>query len=68
VNNAFWQACHGGQRRAAERLLAAGADVNTSPQYAGNRTGLDQAIAPDTRRELLAGWLREHGARPADGD
>jgi uncharacterized protein len=34
VNNAFWQACHGGQRRAAERLLAAGADINTSPAYA----------------------------------
>jgi uncharacterized protein len=31
VDNAFWQACHGGQRRAAERLLAAGADINASP-------------------------------------
>jgi hypothetical protein len=65
VNNAFWQACHGGQRRAAERLLAAGADINTSPPYAGNKTALDQATAPDTRRDLLAGWLQEHGARRA---
>jgi len=68
VNNAFWQACHGGQRRAAERLLAAGADVNASPGYAGNQTALDQAVRADTRRDLLAGWLREHGAVSAAGD
>jgi uncharacterized protein len=64
VNGAFWQACHGGQRRAAERLLAAGAEINTSPVYASNHTALDQVVKPDTRRDLLAGWLREHGARP----
>jgi ankyrin repeat protein len=62
INEAFWQACHGGQRRAAERLLAAGADVNTSPGYASGYTPLDQVIKPDTRRDLLAGWLRERGA------
>ena len=62
LNNAFWQACHGGQRRAAERLLAAGADINASPRYAGNQTPLDQAVGPDTRRGLLASWLRERGA------
>jgi uncharacterized protein len=66
VDNAFWQACHGGQRRAAERLLAAGADINASPDYASNKTGLDQAIASDTRRDLLASWLREHGAGSVD--
>jgi ankyrin repeat protein len=65
VNNAFWQACHGGQRRAAELLLAAGADIDASPAYAGNRTPLDQAIGPDTRRDLLARWLRTHGAKSA---
>jgi len=63
VNGAFWQACHGGQRRAAERLLAAGAEIDASPDYAGNQTALDQVVKPDTRRDLLAGWLREHGAR-----
>jgi ankyrin repeat protein len=68
VNNAFWQACHGGQRRAAERLLAAGADINASPDYANNQTALDQATSPDTRRGLLASWLREHGASSAQGD
>ena len=67
VNNAFWQACHGGQRRAAERLLAAGADINAAPDYAGNNTALDQTVSPDTRRELLAGWLREAGATSGDG-
>jgi ankyrin repeat protein len=68
VNNAFWQACHGGQRRAAERLLAAGADIDTSPDYAGNRTALEQAARPDTRRDLLASWLRERGATSNDED
>jgi uncharacterized protein len=65
LSNAFWQACHGGQRRAAERLLAAGADINASPRYAGNQTPLDQAVGPDTRRALLASWLREQGATSA---
>jgi len=62
VSEAFWQACHGGQRRAADRLLAAGADINASPGYATNQTALDQAVKPDTRRDLLATWLREQGA------
>ena len=67
LNQAFWQACSGGQRRAAERLLAAGADVNASPDYASNKTALDAAATPDTRRALLASWLRERGATSADG-
>jgi hypothetical protein len=62
LDNALWQACHGGQRRAAERLLAAGGDIRASPEYANGQTVLDAATAPDTRRELLAGWLRERGA------
>lgn len=65
VNGAFWQACHGGQRRAAERLLAAGADIQSRPWYANDTTSLDTAEAPDTRRELLATWLREQGAAPS---
>jgi ankyrin repeat protein len=62
LNEAFWQACHGGQRRAAERLLAEGADIHASPGYANNETALAQALKPDTRRDLLATWLREQGA------
>jgi uncharacterized protein len=61
VDNAFWQACHGGQRRAAERLLAAGADIDASPGYANGQTALDAALGPDTRRGQLADWLREQG-------
>jgi len=68
VNEAFWQACHGRQRRAAERLLAAGADINASPGYANNKTALDAVAGPDTRRDLLGSWLREHGDTPADGE
>jgi hypothetical protein len=68
LNGAFWQACSGGQRRAAERLLAEGADINTSPDYAGNLTALDQVLKPDTRHDLLAGWLRDHGGKSAEGE
>lgn len=64
VGDAFWQACHGGQRRAAERLLEHGAGVNWVPDYAQG-TGLDVARGPDTRRELLATWLEERGGRSA---
>lgn len=65
-NDAFWQACHGGQRRAADRLLALGADVNWIPAYTDS-TPLDAARGPDTRRDTLAAWLGQHGARSAEG-
>jgi ankyrin repeat protein len=64
INDAFWQACHGGQRRAAARLLEAGADINWIPFHTES-TPLDIAVTPDTRREELSNWLREHGAGPA---
>ena len=62
INDAFWQACAGGQRRAAERLLARGADVNWVPDYAKG-TPLDQARASDAGRAALVSWLQERGAR-----
>jgi len=65
LDEAFWQACHGGQRRTTERLLRHGADVNATVGYARG-TALDVAVAPDTRRVLLATWLRDRGARPGD--
>lgn len=68
LNGAFWQACNGGQRRAADRLLAEGADINSSPDYASNLTALDQVLKPDTRHDLLAGWLRDHGGKSAAGE
>jgi ankyrin repeat protein len=64
ISEAFWQACHGGQRRAAEYLLARGADINTVPGYA-RRTPLGIAPGPDTRRDALVTWLREQGAAAA---
>lgn len=64
LDQAFWQACHGGQRRTAEQLLTAGADINASPAYGANKTALDMATAADTRRQLLATWLNERVASP----
>lgn len=65
VNDAFWQACHGGKRRAAEYLLARGADPNWVPDYA-KQTPLDIAGSVETAREALIRWLRDRGARSAD--
>jgi ankyrin repeat protein len=62
LNGAFWQACHGGQRRTAEYLLARGADPNWIPPYA-KQTSLDVAAAADTGRKTLVAWLRDRGAR-----
>jgi len=62
IDSAFWQACHGGQRRMAEYLLAHGADINAVPGYAGGQPALQAAGAPDTMRQLLVDWLRERGA------
>ena len=59
LNEAFWQACHGGQRRAAELLLSQGADAVRIPDYASGQTPVEVAGALDTRRENLVGWLRE---------
>jgi ankyrin repeat protein len=61
VTNAFWCACHGGQRITAEYLLGRGADLNwighdgLSPLDAATRSGAD----------LVVDWLRGAGARPA---
>jgi ankyrin repeat protein len=66
INNAFWQACAGGQRRAAELLLAHGAELDWIPDYAKG-TALDQAASMDTGRAALVSWLQERGARSARG-
>jgi ankyrin repeat protein len=65
INGAFWQACAGGQLRAAQYLLDHGADINASVDYASG-TPLDQVSGSDTRRDVMATWLREHGARSSD--
>jgi hypothetical protein len=68
INQAFYHACQGGQLRAAQRLLGAGADAAAIPDYAGDATALDMALNPDTRREQLATWLRELGATASADD
>jgi hypothetical protein len=67
LSQAFWHACAGGQRRAAERLLAAGADLDWQPDYA-HGTPLDAARRLGTRQENVINWLQEIGARSVDGE
>ena len=64
ISQGFWHACAAGQRRAAERLLAAGADLDWEPDYARG-TVLDAAGGLGTRQQNVIGWLKEKGARPA---
>jgi hypothetical protein len=61
VSQAFWHACAAGQRRAAEQLLARGADASWIPQYAEG-TALDAATNCGTRRENVINWLKGCGA------
>ena len=42
-------------RRAAERCLFAGVDIDAWPDYAKRQTGLDRAVPPGTRREQRSG-------------
>jgi uncharacterized protein len=63
VTEAFWQACHGGQRRAAEYLLERGADPNWVADW-DQHTPLDMAQASGA--EDLIEWLQGQGARSAD--
>jgi hypothetical protein len=65
VNEAFWQACHGGQQRAAEYLLARGANLNWAPNYSVD-TPLDIASTLGTGREALLSLLRDKGAKSRD--
>lgn len=58
ITEAFWQACHGGQRRTAEHLLASGADLNGTPGYS-DQTAAEVAAEPGTQRENLVTWLHD---------
>ena len=67
VSQAFWHACTGGQRRAAEYLLSRGADLNWEPDYA-HGTPLDAASGLIPGRRTSSPWLRELEARSASSD
>jgi hypothetical protein len=60
ISDAFWQACHGGQRPAAEYLLARGAELNWVPDWT-KETPLD--IARSSGASDLIEWLQGEGAR-----
>lgn len=66
INEAFWQACHGGQRRVAEYLLSRGADINGTPDYTKSMP-LDAAGDLDTRRNTMLTWLKSKGAKSSKG-
>lgn len=67
ISKGFWHACGAGQRRAAERLLDAGADLAWVPDYAEG-TALDAATGLGTRQENVIGWLRSIGAHSAKAE
>ncbi|MHB1877551.1 MAG: ankyrin repeat domain-containing protein [Streptosporangiaceae bacterium] len=56
VSEAFWHACHAGQRRAAERLARAGADLDCTPGDLPE-TPAQAAAALGPQRSALIGWL-----------
>jgi ankyrin repeat protein len=61
ITTAFWCACHGGQREAAEYLLDRGAELHWVG-YDG-LTPLDAARRSEA--EAVASWLETRGARSA---
>ncbi|WP_339310738.1 ankyrin repeat domain-containing protein [Paenibacillus sp. FSL M7-0896] len=62
INVAFWCACHGGQRAAAECLFARGAELNWPSPWDG-LTPLDAANRSHATE--LASWLESLGAQSA---
>ena len=67
ISKGFWHACGASQRRAAERLLTAGADLDCVPDYAEG-TALDAADGLGTRQENVIEWLRTMGARSSKAE
>ena len=62
VTQAFWYACHGGQRTAAEYLLGQGADINWISTW-DNLTPLDAARRSGA--DIVVAWLQGRGGRSA---
>lgn len=63
VSRAFWSACAGGRRGAADLLLDAGAEIDWLPFWGERATPLDAATR-EGATELVA-WLRARGAHAA---
>lgn len=63
IQHALWSACHGGQLEVAERLHAAGADLNWIPPWE-NVSPLDAARRSEAFDVLT--WLHGHGAKSAE--
>ena len=63
LGQAFWHACAGAHRRAAERLLDLGADRDWVLLPDWDQTPLDTARRSGTARDLLITWLEQIGAR-----
>jgi ankyrin repeat protein len=61
ITNAFWCACHGGERATAEYLLDHGADINWTGH--DDLTPIDAAARSDAHH--VVDWLRVRGAKPA---
>jgi len=61
ITNAFWCACHGGQRETAEYLLDQGADINRIGH--DGLTPIDAAARSESHE--LVEWLQARGAEPA---
>lgn len=64
ISQAFWHACAARQRRAAARLLDAGADLTWTPDYAEG-SPLDAASEKSTSQQNIIEWLEERGATSA---
>lgn len=61
IGQAFFEACHGGQRRMAEYLLDRGAPIDFTPDYS-KQTPVEVAGSLDTRRQTMVEWLKRRGA------
>ena len=61
ISSAFWAACHGGRRDAAEYLLAKGADIDWVAPWDGSRP-IDAATSSEMPD--IVSWLADHGAKP----
>src|SRR5918992_1437509 len=59
ITNAFWCACHGGQRQTAEYLLDRGADIN----WIGHDNLTPSEAAARSDAHDVVGWLQARGAR-----